>query len=153
MPLKAGLKPAGFLPRLAAFMIDGLILYPAGMIITAAFGYMSLAGALVGLAVGGFYHVYFIQSTWCATPGKRIMQLMVLRPNGARLDTRGALERHIGMMLPFLVLYSSSLSPVMATILFFWLSLVWFGLIGVTEQKTALHDVLCNTRVYEGKTL
>lgn len=145
------LEYAGFLPRFGAYMVDGFILYPAGFIIASLFGPMSFISAMLGIILSVGYHAYFLQTPWCATPGKRMMRVMILRPDGSRLDARGAVERYMGMMIPFLVLYSSSFDFMTAATLCFWLSLVWFGLIWVTEQKTAMHDILCNTRAFTGR--
>lgn len=139
---------AGFLPRLAAVIIDTLILLPASGLLVDTVG--PFYEALLGVIIAGAYYTLFVAGTWQATPGKRLMGVYVIRKDGQSLDPRQALCRYLGYLMPSLPIYSS-LEPGTAQGLVVWLSAMWFVPIILTEQKTGLHDLLCETRVVKGR--
>jgi uncharacterized RDD family membrane protein YckC len=79
------------------------------------------------------YSLYFITSPKQATPGKRIMNIYVATKDGKKLSTNLAFARFLASLLSGLLLG-------------FGFLLVFF-----TKEKTALHDLICNTRVFYGK--
>jgi uncharacterized RDD family membrane protein YckC len=83
-----------------------------------------------GLAIllGIAYEVYFIGSTG-ATPGKMALKLKVIRADGAPVDYGLALGRYFAKILSALIL------------------LIGYIMAGFDEQKRALHDRICDTRV------
>jgi uncharacterized RDD family membrane protein YckC len=147
------LKYAGFWIRLLAFVIDWLLLNIIAFVAAAIIGFiigfaagasgggtgsdfdtlMRVIGALVGLAAALFYYIYFPAGSWQATPGKRICGIYIIRQNGRRVSGPLALGRYLSYLI-------SSLPVGLG-----------FLMIGWTDQKKGLHDMICGTRVVYGK--
>ncbi len=137
---------AGFGPRFAAKLIDGLLLFvvnlltnllvdfvmvgsltprgKAGMAILAVKGVEFLFNTAVGVA----YYTWFV-GKFSATPGKMALKLQVVRSDGSRLTYGRALGRYFGEMVSGFTLGIG------------YLMVIWDG------QKRALHDHICDTRV------
>jgi uncharacterized RDD family membrane protein YckC len=91
---------------------------------------LQLLFGIVRFVVGLFYYTIFVGSPWQATLGKRICGLCVIRAKtGGRVSYLRALGRYLSYALSALPLF------------------VGFILIGVTDQKRGLHDMICGTRV------
>ncbi len=119
------LRPAPLLQRIFAKLIDVAIL-TALLSASAALAYVatmfmsfprsSLSGVGVALLVGlpalgvialfavPLYFAIFESSRWTATPGKRLMNLMVKKPDGSRLGFWLSLLAHLIYWMPFLLL-------------------------------------------------
>jgi uncharacterized RDD family membrane protein YckC len=152
----AGVEYAGFWIRLLAYVIDVFVLeffaVAAGIILGIA---LSIAGILgkfeppapghalppafvavvwiVGLVVTIAYNVYFNSGSWQATPGKRMLGLHIVTTTGEPVSGWLAFGRWAAYAVDGLTLY------------------VGFMMIGWTREKTALHDIICGTRVVYGK--
>jgi uncharacterized RDD family membrane protein YckC len=87
---------------------------------------------LLIFGVGTVYHTWFIGSKWQATPGKRVMNCVVVTRDGKPIDYGHAFGRHIACILSWL--------PI-------WPICIGFMLAGWTREKTALHDLIASTRV------
>lgn len=130
-PLSAsGAEFAAFRPRAIAFLIDMVPLYVAGLVLTSI---MPGFGGVLWLVGVGAYFTYFTAGKWQASPGKRYMKLMVIRTDGQPVDRTYAIGRTAGYLA------SSAIFG-----LGFFLPLF-------TAEKTALHDLLADTRVVHGK--
>lgn len=92
-------------------------------------GIFSLSNAFIVAMVSAVYNIGFVASTWQATPGKRFCGIQVVTVDGGRLTLAQSAIRHAGSGLSLLMFG------------------VGFLTIVLTRQKTALHDVLANTRV------
>lgn len=125
-----GAEFAAFKPRAIAFLIDVVPLYIVALMLTSI---MPGFGGMLWLVGTGVYFTLFTAGTWQATPGKRCMGLQVIRTNGAAVDRAHALGRYFGYIA------SSTIFG-----LGFFLPLF-------TAEKTALHDLLSDTRVIYGK--
>jgi uncharacterized RDD family membrane protein YckC len=79
------------------------------------------------------YSVYFITSRYQATPGKRIMNIYIATKDGQKLSVNRCFARFFASILSGLLLG------------------IGFLMIAFTKEKTALHDLICNTRVFYGK--
>ena len=79
------------------------------------------------------YSVYFLTSNKQATPGKRIMNIYVGTRDGQKLSVNRCFARFFASIL------SSALFG------------IGFLMIAFTKEKTALHDIICDTRVFYGK--
>jgi uncharacterized RDD family membrane protein YckC len=145
---------AGFWVRLSATLLDMLITSP---IIWAAFYIIGfdfanlptveqmMAGIepeetpekrvadFVSWVISITYSVYFITSKQQATPGKRIMNIYIATADGQKLSLNRCFVRF----------FASILSGLLAGI--------GFIMIAFTKEKTGLHDLICNTRVFYGK--
>ncbi|MEZ3434947.1 MAG: RDD family protein [Lachnospiraceae bacterium] len=142
---KSAFTFAGFWVRLAAYVIDSVIVFFALLFVRLfSSGVMSLAE---GTPLGGnvlftytlkdiilyaFQVLYFILFTYYTgtTPGKRLMNLYVMSAEGKRLSLTDVVYREtIGR---FLCGATVGIGYIMA---------------GVDKEKRGLHDMLCDTRV------
>jgi uncharacterized RDD family membrane protein YckC len=146
---------AGFWIRFVAVLIDGVILSVAQLIIAvpvtmmlglgsigvASSGSMAGLGAilaaysvlgLISFALTIAYEVYFI-STRGATLGKMALGLKVIRPDNGPISVGLALGRYLSKILSALILY------------------IGFIMAGFDDEKRALHDRICETRVIYAK--
>jgi len=142
-------KFASFWIRLGAHVIDNLLALALlsvaalffSMVIVAIYGggaeewanANSNAIAAVELVLIIAYYAYFTAGPWQATPGKRILGIYVIRTNGRRVDAVfGALR--------YLAYYASFLPLFIGFLMVFW-----------TDERKALHDMICGTRVVYGR--
>ena len=136
---------AGFVSRLAAFMIDLLIVSVIVTVTNAVslwFGrtldldkltrdFLLVITALVSLLFILSYYVGFIAAAG-QTPGKRIMGLRVIMMSGEKVSVRRAARRFLGYFLS--------------------LPLFWGYLaVLVNDQRRAFHDKFAGTRVVYDK--
>jgi uncharacterized RDD family membrane protein YckC len=133
---------AGFWIRFVAYLIDGIILGCARYAITIPLGletffrrggptglsvFFSIA-QLVGSIMGIAYYTYF----WTqhnATPGKMIFGLKVVRPDGGTISIGQSIGRYFCYILDTITIF------------------IGFMMAGWDDEKRALHDRLCDTRV------
>ena len=99
----------------------GLIFGPALM------GVLGLS-ALIGIALGAAYEVYFL-SAHGATPGKMALGLRVIRADGGPISPMLALGRHFALWLSGFIL------------------MIGYIMAGFDSEKRALHDRICETRL------
>lgn len=133
---------ASFWPRFGAKIIDiiitnvasGIIQFGAIIPITMISKNQSLIGVvylisyLLAMGMNFAYYVYFL-SKHSATPGKMALGLKVVTPEGAPITAGTATGRFFAEMLSALI---CGVGYIMAAF---------------DEEKRALHDRLCNTRV------
>jgi uncharacterized RDD family membrane protein YckC len=87
---------------------------------------------LCGLGIGLLYNWYFI-SRHAATPGKMALGLKIVRPNGVPLTDGRIIGRFFAEWISGIVLY------------------IGYIMAGLDDQKQALHDRICDTRVIKAK--
>jgi uncharacterized RDD family membrane protein YckC len=145
-------KYAGFWMRLFAYIIDVLIVYVmifvVGSIVGFVIGYaagasdpppddmvLRIAGVFFAVAVVCclFYYIYFPSGKWQATPGKRICGIHIICVDGGRVTGLVALGRYLSYIVSTLPLG------------------IGFLMIGWSEEKKGLHDMMCATRVIYGR--
>jgi uncharacterized RDD family membrane protein YckC len=131
---------AGFWIRFVAVIIDGVILYVAGMLVQLPLAGllkspqadMMLMGAgityLIEMAIAATYEGVFV-SRFAATPGKMALNLKVVRADGSPVSIERAFARYFAKVLSGLILC------------------IGFIMAGFDSQKRGLHDMLCDTRV------
>jgi uncharacterized RDD family membrane protein YckC len=142
-------KPyAGFWRRLAAYAIDriilrisillltGIILWMTGDRFTKAFDpnpaldtTMSLVFLAFSIVAQWLYFAFFESSSWQATPGKKLIGIVVTDENGNRIGFGRATGRFFGKYLSWLILG------------------IGFLMAGWTKRKQALHDTIAGTLV------
>lgn len=148
---------AGFLKRVAASFLDGLLIGVVVLVLlilgalAMGIGLSSLAndaasGAMAGLVLFGVYvlpiglqAVYFTwghASAHQATPGKRAVGIKVVQSNGQRLSTGRSLGRWAAYF--FMNLFSCGLTTLVSAIL-----------IGTSQRKQGLHDMVADTLVVD----
>jgi uncharacterized RDD family membrane protein YckC len=144
---------AGFWIRFVAIIIDAVILVVIETIVNIplrmVIGVGSVMGAagvgsgiaglwailaaqglllLINLAIGIAYEVYFLSSRG-ATPGKMVLGLKVIRSDGGPISPGVALARYFSRILSAFIFC------------------IGYIMAGFDDQKRALHDRICDTRV------
>jgi len=138
---------AGFWIRFVARVIDTVILTIALMVINVPLQMMlgvrgmvnpaSMMGlfgvlTLVNLAVSCAYEAYFV-STRGGTLGKLVLGLKIIRADGSMLTAGQAVGRYFAYLISGFTL------------------MIGFIIAGFDDQKRALHDRICDTRVIYAK--
>ena len=148
----AGVRYGGFWIRVIAFIIDAIIVrvvaWPIGML----FGLGGLAGSLGGFphrgmglhVLGGgvvavviifgswLYEAFMLSSPYQATLGKMIFGMKVTDLSGNRISFARATGRHFAKWLSGMILF------------------IGFIMVGLTERKQGLHDMMAGTLVRIG---
>lgn len=137
--------------RFLARMLDGLITLPFLQILTALFASNMALASIVGFLGGLFYYAWFASRGWQATPGKRIVGIYIRREDGTRLTFKESVAREIATLMPTFPIYVSFFSQNMAATLFLVMGIIWYGRILMTPERTGVHDLLCGTRVVQGR--
>ncbi|KAF1015003.1 MAG: hypothetical protein GAK31_02491 [Stenotrophomonas maltophilia] len=139
---------AGFWKRVAAYLIDYVIVTVATWIIAAvvllavggASGFSpgntagvaaQLLNVFLSLALGIGYYAGFHASAGGATPGKMAIGIKVVRANGERISFMRGVGRFFGSILSSLILC------------------IGFVMAAFTERKQGLHDMICDTVVVD----
>ena len=115
---------AGFWIRFVAYLIDVVVVMIPGTIIIFA-GLPSLINLVLGLA----YWIYFPSSEYMATPGKMAVGLIITDEHGNRIGAGTAAVRFLCYIISAIPLY------------------IGFIIIGFTEKRMGLHDMIARTRV------
>ena len=116
---------AGFWIRVAAYLVDALILSTIGAIVGRFFG--SDAGAGASMLASLLYFVYF----WTyggSTPGLRLFHLRVVTTDGEPLTTRWAFVRLVALTVSLMLV----------------VGVAW---VGWNRNKQGLHDWIAGTYV------
>lgn len=139
---------AGFWKRVAAYLIDSMIVGMIGGLIGGMVGgilgaamFRSEAPAgllaiqavaqLLSLAAGATYFGWFHASSHQATPGKMAIGIKVTRGDGQRIGFWRGFGRYFALIVSSLTLC------------------IGFMMAGFTERKRALHDMMCDTLVVD----
>ena len=139
--LSGTMEYAGFWIRVAAKLIDGIILsvinmslsVPAGFMMASSSGpYRSftltmILNALL-IAMQATYTTWFL-GRFGATPGKMVCRLKVVTADGGRVSYLRALGRHFAEFISSMTL------------------LIGYVMAAFDDQKRTLHDRICDTRV------
>jgi len=143
-----GMRYAGFWIRFVARIIDGVLLGIVGAMIRLplmgvmgfgprGIGSLAMVPMMVGLlgittllsvAIAVAYEVYFV-STRGATVGKMVMGLKIVRADGSPVSAGLAAGRYFAQWISAFIF------------------MIGYIMAGFDEQKRALHDRICETRV------
>ncbi len=123
MTVEAG-PYAGFWKRLAAGLIDAVILNAAVFLLLMLLRPDARTLQLLGLLVGWMYHALFESSPWQGSLGKVALGIQVTDGTGGRIGFLRATGRHFGKLLSGFLL------------------MMGFFMIAFTEKKQGLHDIL-----------
>jgi uncharacterized RDD family membrane protein YckC len=139
--LREGVAPAGemvfagFWIRVGAKIIDGIIITVVGFVLAFLVNFiirhMVAAAVLqntIYIALTIFYSVYFL-GKYSATPGKMACGLKVVRPDGEKISYGRACGRFFAEFLSSIILY------------------IGYIIVAFDEERRALHDRICDTRV------
>lgn len=134
------MRYAGFWIRFGAKFLDGLILGAVNIILSIALGYVltksSPKASLVYLMVlitlecviAASYSGFFL-GKYRATPGKMACGLVVVTPEGQQISVLRGVGRYFAQILSSMILY------------------IGYLMVLFDDEKKALHDLICNTRV------
>jgi uncharacterized RDD family membrane protein YckC/Tfp pilus assembly major pilin PilA len=134
---------AGFWRRLAACLIDGVILILIVVVISVvtALGRSSAESMTANLIISlscwigvWVYYALLHSSKWQATPGKLALGVKVTSTGGERIGFGRATGRYFASILSGLILY------------------IGYLMAGFTERKQALHDIIAGTLVVSRNT-
>jgi uncharacterized RDD family membrane protein YckC len=135
---------AGFWIRAAAALVDSTVLGIASALVGIVLMFLisvigvsdsmtDAIGQTVTTVIAIGYYVGFHASRRQATLGKQLLGIHVVRRDGGRITPGLALGRYFALIL----------------------SAIPFGfgfvMAGLTQEKTALHDLICSTRVVHGR--
>lgn len=123
--------PAGFWIRLVAMIIDGILVgigYSVILFVMLAIEMFALA-FVIGFIWALGYHIYFPSSNMMATPGKAILGLKITDDFGSQISAGKAVLRYVGYIINGLTLN------------------IGFLIVGFTDNKRGLHDMVASTRV------
>lgn len=133
---------AGFWKRVAAYIIDALILGVVGAMIGAVVGGTLGAGGarigtiqavsqIIGLILGASYFGLMHSSSSQASLGKMAIGIKVVNEEGHAISFWRGFGRYFGLILSSMILF---IGLIMA---------------GFTDRKRALHDMICSTLVVD----
>ena len=132
---------AGFWRRLAAHIIDNIILEVALFIMLAPFGISLMNPALgeiimmvpASLAIGWLYYALLESSKYQATLGKMVLGIKVTNMQGQKISFARATGRHFAKMISGIILG------------------IGFLMIAFTKKKQGLHDIIADCLVIKEK--
>ena len=143
---------AGFWIRVAAYLIDYVVLFVAqiavfmvfGVSIEAAYGFdestagifesvLGIIAYLGSIVISILYYVVMESSSKQGTLGKIALGLVVTDVQGNRISTGRALGRYFAKILSAMVL------------------MIGYIMVAFTDRKQGLHDIVCSTYVLKGK--
>jgi uncharacterized RDD family membrane protein YckC len=139
--LREGVAPkgvmnyAGFLVRGGSIILDGILMYviilPTDFLMARSMGgragYLNF---LVNTLIGVTCYTFFL-GTFGATPGKMANKLLVVNPDGSKISYGKAFGRY----------FASNYISGIFTLFIGYLLAIW------DDEKRALHDRICSTRV------
>ena len=132
---------AGFWKRVAAAIIDGIIIMIGGFAIGFVFGLVMVAGGthdpavlkgmstILGLILGWIYFAVMESSPTQGTLGKRAMGIKVTDLKGSKIDFGKATGRYFGKIISALIL------------------LIGYIMVAFTQKKQGLHDMMAGCLV------
>ena len=138
----------GFWLRFVAYIIDAVIMNIAGGILGAFVGIgvgaigasdsvvmgSTISAGALSLVLNWLYSAVLESSEWQATVGKKALGLVVTDEAGNRIGFGRATGRYFAKILSSLIL------------------LFGFFMIGWTQRKQGLHDIICSTLVYKARS-
>ncbi len=155
-PIPGQLRFAGFWLRFVAWLIDAVIIYIADQFLNfiliathfqaappsnlnpfdpgAAMAIMraTFPSMIVNSLFGVLYFCFFV-SRFSATPGKMALGLKIVRADGTKLGLGRVIGRYFAYFLDAMTLG------------------IGYVIIGIDDQKRALHDYVCDTRVIKAR--
>ena len=125
-PASGARQYAGFWKRLAAWVIDTVIVHSvSGLVIAGTFG----IGILAVFLLPWVYEAWLLSSDWQATVGKRALGMRVIDLQGRRITFARASGRHFAKYISAFLLG------------------IGFIIVAFSSKKQALHDMLAETLV------
>jgi uncharacterized RDD family membrane protein YckC len=130
---------AGFWRRVAAFLIDGVLLGVVTVPLSLAFGgddasmTASSSASSISTVIGWLYYTLMESSAKQATVGKMALGIIVMDLEGRRIGFGKATGRYFAKILSALIIG------------------IGFLMVAFTQRKQGLHDILAGTLVIKGQ--
>lgn len=128
--------------------------------------YLMLIFYIIILLIGAIYHAYFNSSKWQATIGKRVMNIMVVKEDGGRINFFQGLAHYFLSLFPvafiiYLVSFAelnhinffSAITANIINISLSTLTVLWVQTQIFTKKRTTLYDLICKLIFVEGRTV
>lgn len=127
------MKYAGFWKRVAASIIDSIILIPVSFLIGAlqTFGGAYMEGFFVGIVLSWLYFAISESQSWQATLGKKLMGIKVTDLYGKKISFARASGRYVSKFLSYITLG------------------LGYVMVAFTRRKQGLHDLVAETLVVD----
>ena len=127
---------AGFWIRLLAYILDAIVLgaitYPLIRVLS-SMGIGDSSSNILSIAISWMYFVVFESSEWMASPGKKVLGLIVTDEQGMKISIGRATRRYLAKIVSGLILG------------------IGFIMIAFTVRKQGLHDKIFHTLVLRTK--
>jgi len=127
---------AGFWIRLLAYILDAIVLgaitYPLVRVL-ASMGIGDSSSNILSIAISWMYFAVFESSEWMASPGKKVLGLIVTDEQGMKISIGRATRRYLAKIVSGLILG------------------IGFIMIAFTARKQGLHDKIFHTLVLRTK--
>lgn len=114
--------------------------------------------------VGAFYHALLNSSSWCATLGKRIMNIILVKNEGKRMSILNGFGHYFLSIVPwifmiYIMIYQSyhgttiyeSISGNIFNLIFGIISATWININFITKKKITIQDIVMGTTMADGK--
>ncbi|WP_404458546.1 RDD family protein [Oceanobacillus kapialis] len=134
-------KPAGFWIRFLASLIDGILIQMLAAVIALLIGdesfwnyWTSRIGSNTSISVADYMYsivfiIFFTGSRFMGSPGKLACRIKVVNLDGSQVTILKSIARFFSYIISAVPLF------------------VGFMMAGWNEEKKALHDMICQTRV------
>ena len=127
---------AGFWIRLLAYILDAIVLgaitYPLVRVLS-SMGIGDSSSNILSIAISWMYFAVFESSEWMASPGKKVLGLIVTDEQGMKISIGRATRRYLAKIVSGLILG------------------IGFIMIAFTARKQGLHDKVFHTLVLRTK--
>ena len=127
---------AGFWIRLLAYILDAIVLgaitYPLVRVLS-SMGIGDGSSNILSIAISWMYFAVFESSEWMASPGKKVLGLIVTDEQGMKISIGRATRRYLAKIVSGLILG------------------IGFIMIAFTARKQGLHDKIFHTLVLRTK--
>ena len=114
--------------------------------------------------VGAFYHALLNSSSWCATLGKRIMNIVLVKNEGKRMTILNGFSHYFLSIVPwifmiYILIYQGyhaatiyeSISGNVFNLMFGIISVTWINIHFITKKKITVQDIIVGTTMAEGR--
>ena len=127
---------AGFWIRLLAYILDAIVLgaitYPLIRVLS-SMGIGDSSSNILSIAISWMYFAVFESSEWMASPGKKVLGLIVTDEQGMKISIGRATRRYLAKIVSGLILG------------------IGFIMVAFTARKQGLHDKIFHTLVLRTK--
>jgi len=119
---------------------------------------------LMIVLVGAFYHALLNSSSWSATLGKRIMNVVLIKNEGKRMSILNGFSHYFLSIVPwifmiYIMIYQGyhgvtiyqAISGSIFNLIFGILSATWINIHFITKKKITIQDMIMETTMADGR--